>query len=79
MKIDNRDQIFVDLLDYVQDLTNAERVELAEQAGVHQMTLYFWCSGKTVAPRINTLCRVAYALGLELTLVRRKAKLRRAA
>jgi hypothetical protein len=44
-------------------------VELAEDAGVHWMTLYFWVSGQTRFPRLDKLARVLAELGHELVIL----------
>ena len=41
---------------------------LSETAGVSQQTLYNWHHGVTCKPRIDTLTKVADALGYDLTL-----------
>jgi DNA-binding phage protein len=39
---------------------------LAQKAGVSQMTLYCWLEGKTTNPKADTLDKVCRALGLRL-------------
>ena len=41
---------------------------VANASGVYIATLYFWLDGTTKAPRIDTLTKVAEALGYEITL-----------
>ena len=52
---------------------------VAEIAGVHHSTVYNWLEGKTEHPRIDTIEKVAGAIGFEVDLkMVRKAHLRRA-
>lgn len=46
---------------------------VAKAAGCSQATLYFWLDGTTKCPHLRTFCRVADALGLELSLAHRRA------
>lgn len=77
--MDNRDQLFLDI---IAEASHTDHTELAELAGVSKQTLHNWCFGKTMKPRIDTLTKVARALGYEIVLrkVRAgKANLRRVA
>lgn len=53
-------------------------VWVAETAGVAPATLYFWLTGRTKRPRLDTVCKVAAACGLRLEVARCR-KLRKAA
>lgn len=65
----NRVQLFLDLLMCIQD--SGFTVEaLAEEAGVAPATLYFWLTGHVKKPRIDTVHKVAHALGFDLRLYR---------
>jgi DNA-binding phage protein len=51
--------------------------ELAHASGVGESTLYSWKLGTTMTPRIDTLTKVAKALGYEIVLKRtRRAPIR---
>lgn len=63
----NREKIFLDILGQLWD-RKGEFKDIAEKAGVHISTLYNWAELKTFAPRIDTLCKVAGALGFEIVL-----------
>lgn len=53
---------------------------VAETAGVSQQTLYNWHNGYTHKPRIDTITKVANALGYEIVLeLKETHRLRRAA
>lgn len=53
---------------------------VAETAGVSDQTLYNWHNGLTHKPRIDTITKVAKALGYEIVLeLRETRRLRRAA
>lgn len=70
---DRRAKLFLDVIGILMRYDDTEKRELALQAGVHWVTLYAWCSGKTNAPRIDTLVKVASALGFEIFLHRKTA------
>jgi len=50
---------------------------VAIEAEVAPATIYFWLCGKTKKPRLDTVARVANAIGFDLQLVRKKVQLRR--
>ncbi len=52
------------------------QVALAHDAGVSPQTLWCWESGRTISPRINTMVKVATALGYSIDLVRSKPNLK---
>jgi DNA-binding phage protein len=52
------------------------RIELAKDAGICPQTLWSWAEGVTLSPRINTMVKVATALGYELTMAKSKPNLR---
>ena len=57
----------------------AEMKELAKASKVGVSTIYAWKNGTTITPRIDTLTKVARALGYEIVLKRsRRAPLRAA-
>jgi transcriptional regulator with XRE-family HTH domain len=49
---------------------------LANEAGVSPQTLWSWVEGRTISPRINTMVKVATALGYSIELVKPQTKLR---
>lgn len=75
--IDNRDEIFVQLLDLIPH-NKTQMEQLALDAEVSIYTLKNWVYGTTMAPRIDTLVKVSNALGHAIVLkrVRVKRKLR---
>ena len=77
---EGRNAIFLDILVELDRYTDYGKQDIAEKAQVHWTTLYAWLSGRTRKPRIDTLCRVALALGYDIVLARRSSstvKLRR--
>lgn len=46
--------------------------EVSEYSGVHRYTLYDWLKKETPAPRIDTLTKVADAIGFDIVLERRE-------
>lgn len=50
--------------------------ELAHDAGVSAFTLYSWVEGITVSPRLNTMIKVATAVGYSIELVKPRPALR---
>lgn len=65
----NRVRLFLDLLTCIQD-SGFSVDALAHEAGVAPATIYFWLDGKTKRPRIDTVHKVATALGLDIRLYR---------
>ena len=49
---------------------------VAKAAGIATSTIYFWLSGKTKKPRLDTIIKVADVLGYNVVLVRKQAQLR---
>ena len=47
---------------------------VAENSGVAPATIYFWLNGTTKKPRLDTVVRVAKAIGYELQLVKVSGK-----
>ena len=45
---------------------------IEEESGVTNQTLYNWLNGITMFPRIDTLTKVAEAMGFEIALVKAK-------
>jgi DNA-binding phage protein len=68
--VDEREIVFVEVIYDLLMLSDHERKEIADSAGVHWTTLYAWMSVKTRKPRLDTVCRVARALGYEVILKR---------
>lgn len=64
--------IFYAIIRHVSSLTWAETIVLANQASVHPTTLYNWTHGEVMTPRIDTLSRVAAAMGYDICFKRRK-------
>ena len=50
---------------------------LAQAAGVSEVTIYFWLNGTTANPKIDTIAKVAHALGLQVAFVDGGWKLRK--
>lgn len=65
-----REKLFLDVIAILLRYNDAEKRQIAEDAEVSWVTFYAWCSGKTIAPRISTLARVARVLGFEIVLSR---------
>lgn len=65
----NRVRLFLDLLTCIQD-SGFSVDALAQEANVAPATLYFWMDGKTKHPRIDTVHKVATALGMDIRLYR---------
>lgn len=68
--LDRRTTIFLEIIGELFKYDNAGLEQLAESASIHWVTLYNWKSGKTSLPRLDTITRVAVAMGYELRLVR---------
>jgi DNA-binding phage protein len=64
-------QVFIDIKDIICEY---DFHWLSETAGVSQQTLYNWHHGITSKPRIDTLTKVAAALGYDLTLTLREQR-----
>lgn len=71
---DQRERLFLDVIGHLMRYNDGEKQYIADEAEVHWTTLYNWCAGKTTKPRIDTLSRVARAMGYEIVLKRAKAK-----
>lgn len=72
IKTTERSKLFCDIIGLIASKQWADLRELAEKAEVSAQTLWNWSYGATYNPQINTLVRVAEALGYEITLVRAK-------
>lgn len=68
--------IFLELIDSLSRMTWPELKELSLEAGVSTQTLVNWAYGPTYNPQINTLVKVARALGAQIVLRRTPVKLR---
>lgn len=68
MNTDPRTEVFLQIIAELWRLDDSQIRKLADDAGVHYMTLYSWRYARTTHPRINTLVKVAAQLGYELTL-----------
>ena len=67
---DQQIAIFDELKDILQEYVVAD---VALVAGVGEATIYFWLDGTTRKPRLDTIVKVAAALGYELRLHKRGA------
>lgn len=65
-----REQLFLDIIYQLIDLSDKQRKDIAHEANVHWTTLYSWIAVRTFTPRIDTLSRVARALGYDIVLKR---------
>jgi DNA-binding phage protein len=76
LKLNNDDRldVFLQIIDLIHPLNDAQRKHLAEEANVHWYTLYNWTSYKVLNPNSDTMARVANALGYELCLRKVKGK-----
>lgn len=74
---ERRARIFQTLADSLAKYSSAQRAEIAIEAGVSPTTLYNWARGHTRRPQLSPIIRVAYVLGYEATLVKKKARLTR--
>jgi transcriptional regulator with XRE-family HTH domain len=67
-RLDLRHLVLLELYYSVQlALRSCSLEAVAHEAGCSPSTLYHWREGITIAPRINTLTRVAQVLGYEIT------------
>lgn len=66
-----REKIFLQVIDILNTYNDKEKRKIADDAEVHWVTLYNWCSFKTFNPHINTLVKVVIALDYEIVLVPR--------
>ncbi len=64
-----RTQLFLDVITAIRD-SGWNLEALAEEAGVADSTIYFWLNGYVKHPRIDTICKVAAALGFDVRLYR---------
>lgn len=51
-----------------EELANWHTPSVAEASGVSPQTIYYWLDGHTKLPRLDTVVRVAEAIGLRLRL-----------
>ena len=76
MKFNDRYEVYTKIVMRLHEMVykqNWRVQDIADKAGVHQTTLNNWMTGKTVAPRLDTLTKVGDTVGYEITL-RRKRK-----
>lgn len=66
----DRTKLMLAVLDCLWRYNDAEKKQIAKEAGVHWTTLYSWCGGQTINPRIDTLTLVAQVLGFRIVLKR---------
>ena len=66
-----RESVFLEIIYDLMMLNDVEKRQIAEIADIHWGTLYSWTSLRTRTPRIDTLCRVARALGYDIVLKRK--------
>jgi len=71
---DQREKIFMEILSLLWS-EEKDFKTLSQKAGVSISTLYNWAELKVFAPRIDTLSKVARALGYEIVLRLNKPKL----
>lgn len=64
-----RTRLFLDLLTCIRD-SGFSMEALAKRAGIANATMYFWLAGHTKHPRIDTIHKVASALGFDIRLYR---------
>lgn len=77
IRVDDRVAIFIKLIGLLWQYDGEGVKNIAFNAGVHYTTLYNWRVGKTRAPRIDTVVKVANELGYAVELVpTNKRKLR---
>ena len=76
LTISDREKIFAEVIDELCIYTDVGLRDIASRAGCHWGTLYAWCAGKVIAPRISTLFPVARALGFEITIAKKRTTLR---
>ena len=73
-----REAIVDQIVDIIDGLNDQGKKDLADEAEVHWTTMYNWISGKVRKPRIDTLAKVARALGYDIALrAKHKARLRK--
>lgn len=68
-------KMFKDLIKHIPHHWDGQ-VNLAHDAGVSPQTLWSWVEGRTISPRINTMVKVATALGYDIALTKPQPKLR---
>lgn len=65
----------ISLFEEVKDILDGYNIQsVSDTSGVATATLYFWLDGTTRLPRLDTVIRVADALGYELVLVPKEKK-----
>jgi len=69
-----RHLIFIQIVDDLHKLNYASHQHLARTAGVSYSTLYAWMFGETLTPRIDTIAKIAWEMGMTLELVKRRTK-----
>ena len=72
--LSDRESIFVEIIYDLLLLSDNEKRAVALDADVHWTTLYSWVSFRTRTPRIDTICRVAKALGYDVILRRKSTR-----
>ena len=76
-KVDERTEVFLVVVGHLEAYSDQGLKDIAYEADVHWTTLYNWKSYKVTHPRIDTLVRVARALGYDVQLTTtKKPKLR---
>lgn len=73
----NKDSEFDLFLELIEILTPLDLAAVANEAGVCYGTLWQWLYGSTTKPRLDTLVKVAGAVGYDLVLVRSAPKTKR--
>jgi len=64
-------QLFEDLCN---ELYGYSVESVADSANVAPSTIYFWLDGTTKKPRLDTIVKVANAIGFDIQLVKRNRK-----
>ena len=65
---EDRLEIFEQIKEIIEDYNFAY---LSEESGVSEPTLYNWINGYTKKPRLDTITKVANAVGYRIRLIRR--------
>lgn len=69
---EERSAMFLTIVDMLQRHEKAKLKEIAYNADVSITTIHNWRTGKTFAPRINTLIKVSSVLGFNISLTRKR-------
>lgn len=75
----DKDRLFIELIKLLEKQPASKWPQIAEEAEVCLATLYNWCYGTTFNPHLNTVMRVARAMGYEVRFEKAKPNLRKVA